>query len=172
MIAYKTNKNAQNKRESVYGGFSEKRRGRGINVLKNNKILVFIAIFVIICVACYVFCGNGAKSDGGFDGVKNAYNQVAGEQREVSDKLGKLRSGITDNQKSADELEQLNNGLKQSANQLGEYNNTIKESVNRSTEINGRNAEIIAENRERLARCEQIVNDLQRGNETKNSNSQ
>lgn len=120
--------------------------------------MYIIGAIAVLLVAWYVFSGNGIGGQAGFDAVKNGINNAATEQRAVSDELGTIGAGIGDSRGTVDGIEQSNHDAQAAIN-----NARIKNKDSRAT---------IQDSRERLERCQSIIDRVEKGTGQGNSENQ
>ena len=83
-----------------------------------TKVYIAAGVLIIAGIAFYVFGGNRSGTNSGFDGVKNALNNTADEQRDVSNKLGSINSGVDGSISSVGQLQSANSGLENQVSNL------------------------------------------------------
>ena len=124
-----------------------------------EKSYKYIIIVVTLALAAwYVFSGNGPANQSGFSAIKDRIGSSLSEQRAVSDELNAIGTGIGN---SAD-----------TANSIGQSNSNAERAISDAQAANRSSREIIQDSRERLGRCQSIIDNLQQGNQVGDSGTQ
>ena len=131
---------------------------------QKTKVYIAIGTVVIIAIAIYVFSGNKSGTSSGFAGVKNAYNNAANQQRELSGQLQGIDAGVGDSQTTL-------NGIREASGNIRSENSKIRSSIDSVENTNRSSEELINQNRDILERCQFIIGDIQQGGTKETSTS-
>lgn len=123
---------------------------------KKNAILAAI-IFVCIISVFYVLSGNGPGGQTGYNAIKTGIGNSLSKQRDISSKVGELGTELDGSINTAGKLEQTNSQLRDAIESIERENASL--------------AAIIKDNRERLTKCQQIVDRMEKGTGQENSST-
>ena len=122
-----------------------------------KKNYLIIGVIILIAAAAYVFSGNGPGGQTGYNAIKTGIDNSLSKQRDISGKVGELGTELDGSINSAGKLEQTNNQLRDAIESIERENASL--------------AAIIKDNRERLTKCQQIVDRMEKGAGPENSST-
>lgn len=126
--------------------------------MDENKKTMFIVvgcILIAILLAWYVLSGNEPGGKAEFTNVENRINRAAEEQRATSDELGRIGQGVNDSAGTADNISRANA--------------SAENAISNAQRANASSNDLIQDSRERLARCQSIIANMEKGAGSKDS---
>lgn len=116
--------------------------------MEKNFKYIFITI-VLVVAAWYVLSGNGPANQSGFSAIKDRISSSLSEQRAVSDQLQQVGAGIDSSTGTVGSIR--------------DSNQSARNAISDAQRANASSLELIQDSRERLERCQQIINRMEEG---------